>query len=53
MVDEKVYTYIVKVIKIYYLNIITRNETFDLLGGVQADELYMECLRDIIDTRET
>jgi hypothetical protein len=37
MVDEKVYTYIVKVIKIYYLNIITRNEAFDLLAGVQAD----------------
>lgn len=41
MVDEKVYTYIVKVINLYYLNIITRNEAFDLLGGVQADELYM------------
>jgi len=37
MVDQKVYTYIIKVIKIYYLNIISRNEAFDLLSGVQAD----------------
>ena len=37
MVDEKVFTYIVKIIDLYYLNIITRNEAFDLLAGIQAD----------------
>lgn len=53
MIDEQTYTYIVKIIKIYYLNIITRNEAFDLLANLQVDELYMECVRDIIDARET
>jgi hypothetical protein len=51
MVDEHTYQYIMKVIKIYFFNIITRNEAFDLLANVQADELYMECIRDILDAR--
>jgi len=37
MVDENTYTNIVKIINLYYLNILSRNETFDLLSGVQAD----------------
>lgn len=52
-IDEQTYNYIIKIIKIYYLNIITRNEAFDLLANVQVEELYMECVKDIIDARET
>ena len=37
MVDEPCYEYIIKVTKLYTLNIITRNEAFDILGGIQAD----------------
>jgi hypothetical protein len=51
MVDESSYDYILKVTKLYTLNILTRNEAFDILGGIQADELYLECLRDILDCR--
>jgi len=51
MVDESSYAYIIKVTNLYTLNIITRNEAFDVLGGIQADELYLECLRDILDCR--
>ncbi len=53
MVDSQTFDYIMKVTKIYYLNIITRNEAFELLAGVPLDELYMECLKDILDSRET
>lgn len=42
-----------KVVRIFYLNIISRNEAFELLAGIQVDDLYLECLRDILDTRET
>lgn len=51
MVDDQTYDYIIRIVKIYLLNIITRNEAFELLGGVQVDELYMECLKDILDSR--
>ena len=53
MVEEPTYALIVKVAKIYTLNLITRNEAFEMLAGVQVDEAYLECFRDILDSRET
>ena len=38
---------------IYALNIITRNEVFELLGAVTLEPIYMECVKDILDARET
>ena len=51
--DEETYNYIIKIIKIYYLNIITRNEAFDLLVHVNTEENHLEGLKDILDARET
>jgi hypothetical protein len=42
-----------KIVKIYYLNIITRNEAFDLLANVNTEESHLEGLKDILDARET
>lgn len=37
MVDESTFDYIMKITRIYTQNIITRNEAFELLAGVQVD----------------
>jgi histone deacetylase complex regulatory component SIN3 len=52
-VDEQTYQYIIKLTHIYSLNIISRNELFELLAHVQAEEVQLDYLRDILDARET
>lgn len=52
-VDEQTYQYIIKLTHIYYLNIISRNELFELLANVQVEEIQLDYLRDILDARET
>ncbi len=40
-VDPKAYKYIIKLVKLYYLNLITKWETFELLAevGLEANHL--------------
>lgn len=36
--DPKTYKVLTKIVRIYYLNLITKNEAFDLLAGFQLEE---------------
>ena len=51
--DPAIFTHLVKLMKIYALNIISRNELFELLGSIELDPNYMEFVKDILDARET
>ena len=53
LLDEESYGHIIKVIKLFHLNIITKNETYELLAPIQLEEYYFDFLKDILETRET
>lgn len=48
--DPTIYNFIVKVVKLFFLNIITKAEAFELLNQLPFEE-ELEYLKDIIDAR--
>ena len=51
-IDQSTDRHIMKVLKIFTLNIITRNQAIELLNIPSIDDQFFELLRDIIQTRE-
>ena len=51
ILDEESYGHIVKIIKLFNLNIITKSETYELLAPIQLEEYYIDFLKDILETR--
>lgn len=51
--DQRVYRDILKVVKIYVLNLITKREAFDLLSKAGLEDLHLENLKDMLESRET
>lgn len=51
-VDGETFGFVLKTIQLYHLNIISRNEAVELLGGLALEEYYLEFLRDSVEARE-
>lgn len=50
-VNEPTFHYIIKVMKIFQLNIITKAEAYELLSAVQIEDEDLDGLKDIFESR--
>ena len=52
ILDQKTFGSLIKIMRLFYLNIITKNEIFEMINVLEMEE-EVEFLKEIIETRES